>query len=48
MYVYPKHHTERDICSLVMFVLFINQFLSLLLAQKRNQDNLNYKSRTLF
>lgn len=32
MYVYPKHHTERDIRSLVTFVLNINQFSSLLWA----------------
>lgn len=32
MYVYPKHHTEGDICSLVMSALYINKFSSLLLA----------------
>lgn len=26
MYVYPKHHTERDIRSLVVFVLYVNIF----------------------
>lgn len=37
MYVYPKHHTEREVRSLLVFVLDVNQFLFLLLAWKVNQ-----------
>lgn len=37
MYVYPKHHTEREVHSLLVFVLDVNQFSFLLLAWKVNQ-----------
>lgn len=48
MYVYPKHHTERDIRSLVAFVLYVNHFSSLMSLEGKSGKNVSYKSRYLF